>query len=528
MRMRLRGKAIALIVALHVAGAGPLVAQQRSTSAQKANASVRSTEPAPDAAAELLTAIAELKQMIEAQGRQIERQQEQLREQQRRVESLQAELRRVESGHAAAAAMPAPAPAVAVEVLEGQVEAIAENHSHLAERVSKAEADQAAAQRSTESKLRQLGNFTFSGDIRARYEPFFGGGVVGSPSPASRHRPRFRLRFNANARFSPEWSGGFTVASGEESDPISTNQTLSSFFQRKAVRIDRAFLEYKPNWFKTALRNTGELKVTAGKFGYTWYRTELTLDNDLNPEGLSQTLSFNFKNPVFKNLTVVAFQLPFNEVGSGPDSYMHGAQVQTRWQLGGRARFSSYIGFYDWNHADAIRAAQTAGALTGSSNRNAATASQFASQFGILDVIGRLDLSTWSTRWPLMLQLNYATNTRACANLVNISGTPPACDPSDRDAWWAEVQLGQNREAGDVQFGYTFIRIEREAVLGAFNFSDLRTPSNVLTHRLNLGYQANRNVNLGFATLFGRQLTTAVSPEERFLKRMQIDLIYKF
>jgi hypothetical protein len=279
---------------------------------------------------------------------------------------------------------------------------------------------------------------------------------------------------------------------------------------------------------KTALRNTGEFKFTAGKFGHTWYRTEMTFDNDLNVEGISQTLAFNFKNPVFKNLTVVAFQLPFNEVSAGPDSFMHGGQIQTQWKLGSRVRFGGYVGFYDWNHADALRAAQSAGSLGGSTNRNAATATQFASKFGILDVIGRLDFATWSARWPLMLQFNYTSNTRACANLVNIAGTPPACDPTDRHAYWAEVQIGQNREARDLQFGYTFLRIEREAVLGAFNFSDLRAPSNVLTHRLNLGYQAYRNVNLTFTTLFGRQLTTATSAQERILKRLQLDLLYKF
>ncbi len=457
---------------------------------------------------ELLAAIEQLRGLVESQNRQIEQQQAGLREQARRLEALQLRFEQMTAGPPAALAAEPVMPVGAAAPPQ--------------------EPSAAAALRSTESKLRQLGNFTFSGDVRLRYEPFFGGGVASSPALDSRHRPRVRLRFNATARFSPEWNGGFSITSGDDLDPISTNQTLTSFFTGKAIRIDRAFIEYTPNWMKTALRNAGEFKVTAGKFGYTWYRTELTLDNDLNVEGISQTLALNFKNPVIKNLTFVAFQLPFNEVSAGPDSFMHGGQIQTRWQLGSRVRFGSYLGFYEWNRADAIRAAQSAGTLGGSTNRNAATATQFASKFGILDVIGRLDFTTWSARWPLMLQFNYASNTRACANLVNIAGTPPACDPSDRNAYWAEVQLGQNREARDLQFGYTFLRIEREAVLGAFNFSDLRAPSNVLTHRLNFGYQAYRNVNLTFTTLFGRQLTTATSAQERILKRLQIDLLYKF
>jgi len=490
---------------------------------------------AAPSAEEMSAAITRLTELVESQNQQIAEQQATLREQARRMELLEQRMQQIvakapQDSAEVVAAVSAPKQSTAAEqqkLLENQLEAVAESQHQLAQRVGQVEANATAAQRNADGRFRQLGNFAFSGDVRVRYEPFFGGGAASSPAPDSRHRPRIRLRFNVNARFSPEWAGGFSLASGDMSDPISSNQTLTSFFTRKPVNIDRAFVEYTPNWAKSALRNHGEFKLTAGKFGYTWYRTELTLDNDLNPEGISQTLAFNFKNPVFKNLTLVAFQLPFNEVSAGPDSFMHGGQIQTQWQFGSRVRLGGYVGFYDWNRADAIRPGQMVGNLTGSTNRNAATATQFASKFGILDLIGRLDFTTWSTRWPLMVQFNYANNTRACTNLVNIA-VPPACDPSDRNAYWAEVQIGQNREPRDLQFGYTFIRIEREAVLGAFNFSDLRAPSNVLTHRLHAGYQAYRNVNLGFTALFGRQLTTATSAEERILKRMQLDLVYRF
>lgn len=511
------------LCALPLIGHAAFAGSQQSARSPNSSDTPVATAPPPSANAartatpeEMFAAISQLRELVESQSRQIEQQQAVLREQARRMEELERRLKHVVGG-----APDAPAPAANAAPLLASREAAAAPPAVPPQTA-------AAAQSSVEAKLRQLGNFAFSGDVRFRYEPFFGGGVASSPAPDSRHRPRIRLRFNVNARFSPEWNGGFSVASGDDMDPISSNQTLTSFFTRKAFRIDRAFIEYTPNWMKDGLlRGNGEFKFTAGKFGYTWYRTEMTLDNDMNVEGISQTLAFNFKNPVFKNLTLVAFQLPFNEVSAGPDSFLHGGQIQTQWQFGSRVRFGGYLGFYDWNRTDPIRAAQSAATLGGSTNRNAATATQFASKFGILDLIGRFDVTTWSARWPLMLQFNYASNTRACTNLVNIA-VPPACDPSDRHAYWTEVQIGQNREARDLQFGYTFIRIEREAVLGAFNFSDLRAPSNVLTHRLNLGYQAYRNVNIGFTTLLGRQLTTATSAEERILKRLQLDLTYKF
>ena len=163
--------------------------------------------------------------------------------------------------------------------------------------------------------------------------------------------------------------------------------------------------------------------------------------------------------------------------------------------------------------------------LTGSSNSNTtAPGNRFASKFAILNLIGRLDIDTGHARWPLMLQLDFTNNTRPCTNVFVAT-----CNPRDRSGWWGEAQVGKTSEKGDINFGYTFIRIEREAVLAAFNFSDLRQPTNVVTHRFNFGYQAFKNITLNYTLLVGRQLQTATSPaEEPWLKRMQFDVVYKF
>ena len=65
--------------------------------------------------------------------------------------------------------------------------------------------------------------------------------------------------------------------------------------------------------------------------------------------------------------------------------------------------------------------------------------------------------------------------------------------------------------------------------MGAFNFSDLRQNSNVSQHRVEVFYQAYRNITLGFTGLFGRPLNwhTSAAPEP-LLKRLQFDVVYKF
>lgn len=375
---------LSAVVLLAVAGESR--AQSAPTAVTPPPASSAAQKPlSPQATEAELRAVTmtmkELKQLIEEQAREIRAQRAALQEQQERMARLERQLAERNSAEATG-----PRMVQDLAVLEGRLDAAAGSQMELSERVAKLQTDVADAKKVSDAKFRQIGNFTFSGDFRARYEPFVGGTLS-----SARNRERFRLRFNVTSKFNDEFSGGLSIASGDSNDPISTNQTFTNFYQRKFFAIDKAFVRYTPRWFKP-------LNVTAGKFAYTWYRTELTLDNDLNPEGISESLGWDFKNPVFKRFAVVAFHLPFFESSSRDDSVMHGAQVQTVWQFGDRYRFSAYTGFYNWHRPDPIRAAQVSGALGGSSNTNAATASQFASNFAILDLTGRLDVKTWSTR----------------------------------------------------------------------------------------------------------------------------------
>lgn len=461
----------------------------------------------------------QLEQQVARQQERITELERLLRQQAASLEKLQQQLSALE-GRTAPAAAPAP--------VAGSLEALAESNKALTERVNKLQKSSEASEKDLGTKIKGLGNFTFSGDLRVRYEPFFGGPANGSQQ---RQRERVRLRFNANAKFSDEFSGGLSLASGDLNDPISTNQTLTFLFTRKPIAIDKAFLTYNPKWFQP-------LSLTGGKFAYTWYHTELTWDNDLNPEGFSQTLSFKIKNPVLQKLVFVGFELPFNEVaGEGnADSFVYGGQLQTYWKLSDRVKFSGYGGFYNWHRPDAVANALNNSVIQGlfrlggsgvQNSRTVAAPFQFASQFALLNVIGRLDVDTGQARWPLMVQLDFVNNTRPCANLRALAPSAAltaSCNPRDRSGYWAEARLGRTQEQGDINFGYTFIRIEREAVLGAFNFSDLRQSSSVANHRLDFTYQAYKNIALGFTGLIGRPLAS----NENYLKRFQFDVLYKF
>ena len=138
------------------------------------------------------------------------------------------------------------------------------------------------SQKSLEERLKSFGPFVFSGDFRLRAEPTFGGPTNQSQD---RFRERIRLRINAEARLNDQFKGGFSLASGDLNNPISTNQTLGQYTTRKPIEIDRAYATYNPSWLRP-------LTLTGGKFAYPWFNTELVWDKDLNPEGAGETLAF--------------------------------------------------------------------------------------------------------------------------------------------------------------------------------------------------------------------------------------------
>jgi hypothetical protein len=459
---------------------------------------------------------------------------------------------------AAAAAVPQPAPQVST-VQSPQ------NAGSSDERI-----------RNLERRMKGLGPISISGDIRVREEPFFNGPTDGS---LDRARASIRARLNFVADMGEQFQAGISLASGDVNNPISVSQTLGVFYTRKAFALDQAFVIYKPSEFKP-------LTLTAGKFRYPWYNTELTWDKDLNPEGAAETFAFPLEDiPVLKRVAVVGFQLPFAEVAyNSPttknivQSMTYGVQLQTTWQLMSRLKLSAYTGYYDFQNADAIAVALAkasaknpttpwSGSLplsaSGNTDQNSITTTtsanivtingvayptgvtnvtnaQFGSKFGLFDTIARLDWDTGNAKWPVTFLGDYVQNTRACANVGNITPKPAntaslvfvqttnfPCKSDQRSGYWLEGRVGRLTQKRDWQMGYTRIFIEREAVLSNFNYSEMLQGTNVSEHRFDAFYMFQRNIQLGFTALIGKPLGLQ-GQGQPWLERLQFDAIYVF
>ena len=97
-----------------------------------------------------------------------------------------------------------------------------------------------------------LGRFRPAGDVRMRFEP-----IYQDLTPA-RYRPRLRVRFGVEGKVSEDVTGGFYLATGSvNDDPVSTNQTLTQFFTRKSIGLDRGWITYRPSAAKWRARRAG-------------------------------------------------------------------------------------------------------------------------------------------------------------------------------------------------------------------------------------------------------------------------------
>jgi hypothetical protein len=450
--------------------------------------------------------------------------------------------------------------------------------------------------KTSETLAKQLGSISFSGDLRLQFETFLNQlnnsangadpTIVGN-NLSARNRFRLRARLAMRGAIGKEFDWGLRLATGSLDDVISENHILTDFYNRKQFALDQAYLAWTP-------RRVPGLRLQGGKFDAPWLRTEMTFDNDVMPEGLSQSYSRDFKNSAFRNLTLVAWELPFLERTSafvrnangtvnvdlsrrnGRDLALYGAQIRARLEPSKKValtltaadhfysgtQFITPIQFFGNQFqipvtitipATATTPAQTVTTtatitrdllVSGNGNLGLSTASnnatnrdgRLSSGFNLADFIARLDLSH-SKRFPVMMLLNFVTNTQVHDVVTAGPGGRDLLVPNhENNGYWAEIQVGKAKERGDLQFGYTFIRIEKDAVLTPFNFSELAQQSDVRGQRINFSYTTDPRVTLSFTTLITQRPNglngvfgaTPPGSLNRPTYRLQFDTIFRF
>ena len=341
---------------------------------------------------------------------------------------------------------------------------------------------------------------TFFGDLRARYESFY------QEDLQTRQRGRIRLRLGLRTTISDEFEVGMRVATGNPKEPVTPNQSLDEFFSRKPLFLDQASLTYRPRYAKA-------LAFGAGKFAYPVLRTQMIWDDDLNWEGVYEQAATSGDVTV----RVTAVQAPIREVAIGPDTALFAEQALVSFKKG-RHQFQIGASSYALRNVDRIALGLASGDLVGQSFNQltfdgSGKVSGFLSDFRLFDIIGQAVIATPRAEYPLSVTANWVVNTAAA---------------DDQDTGiWVDTRYGRAATPKSFMLGYTFARIERDAVVSSFAYSDMPS-SNALANLVWFSYMPAPRVNLDFTGFFTKRLEVRFGENNHVLARLQMDARVSF
>lgn len=377
------------------------------------------------------------------------------------------------------------------------------------------------------------------GDLRTRYEGFYEDGLV------ARNRFRMRARIGLTANVSDEIAATFRLDSGNPDDPISANQTFDRTFTKKSVSIGQAYMTLRPG--KSVHMSPGLLSITAGKFGVNAYRaSELVWDDDLNPEGASETVTFiDQRDEVVRGLKLNLFQWIVDEIPNSDDPWMAGGQVVGDFALGhDDTKMTLAVADYHYENVNNFARKfleKTSSSFNGqlaNSNRlskfSDGKVSGMKSGFNIINVAGEMNFLT-ALPVPFGFFGDLAYNTQADGrNLGAYVGA--GIGKGGRD--WYHDGL---KTPGDWGFSYTYAWVEQDAVLSAFSYSDLdyvqsgatqKGSTNLMAHIIRGDYMLFPNLQftakVHFINALDRAGSVAALKGNATLVRTQLDATLKF
>lgn len=352
----------------------------------------------------------------------------------------------------------------------------------------------------------QSGDWTskvaITGDLRYRYEATSDETLNSSGiQTADRYRDRIRARLNATVKATDSITLGIGMATAEDGDPRSSNQSLNDVFSRKGFDLDLAYFDWRfARWGHLI---GGKMKQPFVKPGQS-----LFWDNDINPEGLAVDFS---GGAIFGT----AYNYWLNEE-SGPentataDTMIHGLQIGTRLPLGSSSlMFAAH--YYDLSAGQG-----RAPFFDDDPNGNSVNAdNELIYDYQVINLSA--EYSTELGELPMQLWADVAQNQ----------------DPGDLDtAWSAGVLFGKASNDRTWELGALYQVIEKDALFAQLIDSDFGAGvTDTEGWVLRAGYAPVRN-SLINATYFlnKRNADAPNSAGQRDVdyERLQLDFSVKF
>ncbi len=331
---------------------------------------------------------------------------------------------------------------------------------------------------------------TLQGDLRYRYE-----NIDNELTDDERNRQRIRARAAIVARPQESLELGFGLATSENNDPVSSNQTIGSGGSRKDLYLDLAYF----NW--TAQPG---LNVIGGKYKNILYRPgrhALLWDSDWNPEGFGLTYA---RGAFFGN--VIASWLESDSARD--EAYTAGGQVGATTAIGEGIRLTGGLGYVRSNTAGKRTFFGPALAFRG--NSFDPDTERYLYDYEVLELFGEVAFEIGSL--PASAFVDYVQNQDA--------------DQFDT-GWAAGLQLGAAKKKGSWEAVYVYQDLEPDAVFGLLTDSDFGGGgTDNKGHLLRGAYALSDRWNIGGSYLIN---TINVAAGQRAdYDRLQLDLNFRY
>jgi len=276
--------------------------------------------------------------------------------------------------------------------------------------------------------------YTWFGDAVFRYEHTAHLPGARYNHPLTRERARVRGGVLWQAMPNLEFGAAIELAAG--SDANRDNRLNNDNERSDGGNLDQLFLRWHAGEHTTLL---------VGKAPFPFELSPLTWDRDLRPAGVSIDHGIALND--FDRLEFTAGYFAGQHLYDD-DSRIGAAQLAWRWHEGAPTRGAVLLSWLDFSNLDQL----TRNGL-GRTNRRANGV--LISDYRLLDLqlVGRTELGSW----PFEARVDLVRNTGA--DTANEGGR-------------VSLVLGDRRQAGRLEFGLAYQRIQRDAVMAGFNEDD--------------------------------------------------------
>jgi hypothetical protein len=360
---------------------------------------------------------------------------------------------------------------------------------------------------------------------------------------------------------------GFRLATGNNADPTSTNQTMTGDFDKKAVWIDLMYAKYKPKWAKG-------LEIAGGKvLNPIKTQTMITWDSDVNPEGIYVDYVAPFFGD-FKPYAQIGFWM-VNENGNRAaagmasgvtvrDTEMMSYSMGFDWKIMDSLQWFFGATYYKWYNADASTGgwlgrygtdgqwASGPGGQNPAVNAAAATQAYASADFGIIELTTKfgwkLDfmpkpLQKWSAWFTYVRNAKDDYSTWKNPEIPAVGGIGADRHfKDDPNAFGVGIKVGENKKKNDFSVSYSYFYIEANAVVPGMSDADLRvgpTGGNSEGHLIQGIYNIDDFLTIGATMVFAEPIHTNDNPANAWANvwyphsqdlttLLRLDLVWKF